>query len=143
MFLRRLSILLTLASAAAAQTSARRTFLQNTDVELLYGIDTIPSHQIGGTGVTIHGATAGTGTSFGYGYQLLRFSGASLWLQYSSTTAGANSLGAGAAGSVNAELSTFTLGGRLNVPLTSRLSVLGALGGGGGSFHYPAIVNGT
>lgn len=133
MHLRSALILLITASAAAAQPLGGH-FLQNSDVSLLFGLTTVPSHTLSNPAITVRGATTGTGVSFGYGYQLWRLAGATVWLQYSNTSAG-HSLGAGSAGSIDGGWGSYTLGGRISVPVTSRLVLFGMVGGGAGSFH--------
>jgi len=133
MHLRSALILLIAASAAAAQPFGGQ-FLQNSDVSLLFGLTTVPSHTLSNPAIAVRGATSGSVSNFGYGYQLGRLAGATVWLQYSNTSGGP-SLGAGTAGSIDGGWGAYTLGGRISLPVTSRLVLFGITGGGAGSFH--------
>lgn len=98
---------------------------------------------LGDSGVTVNGHTA-MGAAIGYGYQPTRMSAASLWLDFSIGTYVVGGItNANIPGSVNNDIMAYTAGARLMLPLQSRVSAHGLLGGGGGSFEYAVITDGA
>jgi hypothetical protein len=121
-----------LAGSAAAQ------IVQNSDISILAGGTAFGSHVVPGSNVTVDGGVA-LCTSFLYGYQLARASAASFWLEYAQSFKLGDTSGGSIAGGLNNEFTIYTLGGRVMIPVKPRVSLYGALGGGVGSFYYPAI----
>jgi len=109
--------------------------IQNSDFFFLFGPRSIPSQVVPGTNATVYGATL-LGDEVGYGYQVARRSAVSLWLEYVPAFAVHGLSTASIRGLVNNDFNAYTLGVRVMVPVQSRLSVYGAVGGGGGSFEY-------
>ncbi|SPF45302.1 exported hypothetical protein [Candidatus Sulfopaludibacter sp. SbA4] len=114
--------------------------IQNSDFFFLFGPRSIPSQVVPGTNATVYGATL-LGDSVGYGYQVARRSAASLWLEYVPAFAVHGISTASIPGSVDNSFNAFTLGVRIMIPVQSRISVYGALGGGGGWFHYAVVAS--
>lgn len=112
--------------------------VQNSDIFFLYGAAPISSRAISGSNVTINGQTART-SEIGYGYQIARFSAASLWLEVVAPATSFATSTSSVPGSVNDDLFAFTAGARVMVPLQSRISVYGVLAGGGGFLQSPVI----
>ncbi len=112
--------------------------VQNSDIFFLYGAAPVSSRVISGSNVTLNGDTART-TEIGYGYQIARFSAASLWLELVAPATSFATSTATIPGSVSDDLFAFTAGARVMVPLQSRISVYGVLAGGGGFLQSPVI----
>jgi hypothetical protein len=116
--------------------------VQNMDCYWLFGSQSVKSQTIPGTAVTLPGAT-GLTTNFGYGYQIVRKSAASLWVEAFFVIGGdAQSIAPGIAGTFNSGWSAFPSflpGFRFMVPLQSRISVYAAGGGGVSNFSVPQI----
>ncbi|MBZ5618153.1 MAG: hypothetical protein LAQ69_05360 [Acidobacteriia bacterium] len=113
--------------------------VQNMDIFFLFGPARVESQVIGGSGVTVYSST-GYSQSTGYGYQVMRKSAASLWVEFfpiTFTNPGKST--ASIAGSINYRMNTFAPGVRFMVPVQSRISVYGVLGGGAGFFNYATI----
>jgi len=118
--------------------------IQNMDISIMFGPSRVNSQTIPGTNVTLSGSH-GYASETSFGYQVLRRSTGSLWVEFmpfTSTSLG-KSTATGVAGTVDFGMETFTPGVRYMVPLTSRLSVYGALGGGFGFFNYAVVEPGT
>jgi len=115
--------------------------VQNSDIFFLYGAAPVSSRTISGSNVIINGETART-TEVGYGYQIARFSAASLWVELVAPATSFASSTASIPGSVSDDLFAFTAGARVMVPLQSRLSAYGVLAGGGGFLQSPVIPGG-
>jgi hypothetical protein len=115
--------------------------LQNMDISFLAGPASIIARPLAGSNVTLNGHTS-LATSIVYGYQMKRISAASLWLELSPITALFGLGTASIPGSVNDTFMTTTAGVRLVVPLQSRVSAYGVLGGGVGLFYYPSLLGG-
>ena len=113
--------------------------VQNMDISILAGGRSVQSRVVPGSNATVYG-TALAGQAIGYGYQVARTSAASLWLEYGSSLWFDGASTASLPGSVSNEMGLYTLGVRFMVPVQSRISAYGALGGGGGNFHYDVTV---
>lgn len=128
-----------IAQAARAQGS------QNVDFSFLAGATSVGSQTIGGSSDSVHASTPWC-LSDGFGYQVARTATTGLWLDFIGVTAcsGSNTANIphlpGSAGDNSVEF--YTAGIRFMFPVLSRLSLYGALGGGGGSFSYPIITPG-
>jgi hypothetical protein len=116
--------------------------VQNSDIFWLFGANSIPSQSVGGSAATLNGDT-GVTIGYGYGYQIVRKSAASLWVEFSPIFGGANPVGASIPGAVNLTWNAYPIGVRFMIPLQSRVSVYAAAGGGAGNFHVPQIVPGA
>jgi hypothetical protein len=116
-------------------SGARAQGVQNKDIFFLFGANSVNPETIPGSQVTVSGSTSYWNFSYGYGYQVLRKSAASLWVEYVPVFAGNNRVGTSTAGTVSQSWWASTVGVRFMVPLQSRVSIYGATGGGGGSFH--------
>src|SRR5438093_4103899 len=133
------AVLLPLIGVILLAHEASAQGLQNLDMSMLAGATSFGSREVAGSGVTVYGATAAC-SSFRYGYQVARVSAASLWIELGQGTfvIGGSSSGS-LPGIVNNGIFAFTAGLRLMIPVQSRISVYGALAGGGGNLTYPAI----
>ena len=115
--------------------------VQNSDIYFLAGPAVSGSMAIPGSNATVNKST-GVSVSTGYGYQVARASAASIWLDFAPTIAAGRITAASIPGSVNFDFTSYTAGLRFMIPLQSRTSVFGALGGGWGTFWYPVISGG-
>ena len=122
--------------------SALAQRIQNSDVFWLFGASTVKQQTIDGSGATVKGAT-GLAIEYGYGYQIVRQSAASLWIEFAPQFGGADSVHTSLPSVVNLSWSAYPLGLRFMVPLAARVSVYAAGGGGAGSFHAVQFVPGT
>jgi len=116
-------------------------FFQNSDIYFMAGPASNQSQVIGGTNVTVYGSKGYT-TNVGYGYQIMRQSAASLWVELSpgvNVTPTADT--ANIPGSISQQSTISTLGVRLMVPVQSRISFFGAVGGGVGDFSNPNLTS--
>jgi len=93
---------------------------------------------IGNSGVTLYGST-GYAWSWGFGRQLRRIGGATLWLDVPLTFLTPSHETATIPGSIRLNSMMVTPGARLMMPLSSRITAFAVAGGGGGFFAYPAI----
>jgi len=132
----RLLCLIVFASGAGAQG------VQNSDIFWLFGWSGVKAQSLGTSGVTL-GSSSGLTFNYGYGYQILRKSAASLWIEFSPFFSGSSSVSGSIPGSANLSWSAFAPGVRFMVPVQSRISVYGIAGGGVGEFHVPVILAGT
>jgi hypothetical protein len=100
------------------------------DIYWLFGGQSSKPQTVGGSPVTVTGA-AGLSLGVGYGYQIVRESAASLWIEVSSVfTGGTQGIVPGVSGTFNWGWSCWILPGiRVMVPVESRISVYGAGGG--------------
>jgi hypothetical protein len=126
-------------SGAWAQWLPR--LFQNSDIYLMAGPTSNQKQVIGGTNVTVYGSK-GYSTNVGYGYQIMRKSAASLWVELdpglnSTPTADTASI----PGSISQQSTISTLGVRLMIPVESRISFFGAVGGGVGDFENPNLTS--
>ena len=108
---------------------------QNSDIAVLSGPAFGTSHAISGSTDTVSGGT-GLTTSICFGYQVVRKSAASLWVEvlpgvYPSPEN--RSVNTGVHLSEDARM--YSAGMRLMIPLQSRVSLFTAAGGGLGNFH--------
>jgi hypothetical protein len=131
------------ARAQLAGAAAEVLGVQNFDIALLCGINRLSPQAIDGSNVTLYGATAVGCFSHVIGYQFARTRGVSLWIELAPEYFAGGSASGSIPGSVNRNMKAHTLGIRLMVPLHSRISAYGAVGGGGGTFYYPAILAGS
>jgi opacity protein-like surface antigen len=116
--------------------------VQNMDIYFLAGRAISSTMAIPGSNATVD-KSGGWADSTGYGYQVARTSVASVWLDIAPTFAVGRITKASIPGSVNNDFTSLTAGLRFMIPLQSRLSAYGTLGGGGGSFNYPAMGGGA
>lgn len=126
--------LMLVASLAQAQG------VQNMDIYWLFGVQSVKSQTIAGTSVTVPGSTGAT-LELGYGYQIVRKSAASLWVElFSMFGGGGHAVAPGIAGTFSSGWGAWVLPGlRFMVPLQSRVSLYAASGGGVGFFDTPTI----
>jgi hypothetical protein len=125
-------LLLMGAGAACAQP------VQNMDIFLLWGPSPTSDQRLPGAGVTVNG-TMRTASAPGYGYQIARKSAATFWLELVPMFANNGLTSASIPGVVNTDLYSFTLGGRVMVPVQSRISPYGVVAGGYGRFDHAVI----
>jgi len=124
-----------LASGAWAQR------IQNMDVFFLAGPSSARTQVIGGTNVTVYGSSGFSSTT-GYGYQFMRRSAVSLWLEllpFASVHPFAET--ASIPGSISLSSSFLVPSVRVMVPVQSRISFFGTLGAGLGSFNNPSLTS--
>jgi hypothetical protein len=132
---RRLLLPLIFALGASAQT------IQNMDIFFLAGPAFAKAQVIGGTNVTVYGSTGFSSTT-GYGYQFMRKSAVSLWVEFAPFAAvHPTAETATIPGSVSLTSTIFAPGIRVMAPLQSRISVFGVLGGGWGDFSVPSLTS--
>ena len=89
---------------------------------------------IGGSNVTVTGST-GFSDLIGFAFQVVRKSAVSLWVEPFPLVIDSPGGSAPIQGSASANGTIVTPSARLMVPLEPRISVFGAVGGGGGQFH--------
>jgi opacity protein-like surface antigen len=116
--------------------------VQNSDISFLYGPAVAGSSRIPGSDVTLQSAVGLTSATC-YGYQIARPRVGSLWIEASPVFVITGRANASIGGRARTQFSSYTLGLRLMVPVHTRLSVFGALGGGAGTFNYPVIEEGA
>jgi len=124
--MKRLSSLLLLSALFCGHAAAQ--FVQNQDVFLLAGVN-LPTTL---TPVLVSG-------NYGYGYQIVRSSAASLWVEMSFGFGGGAATIPGAGGKPKLLWNTYAPGLRFMVPLHQRVSIYAAGGGGAGNFREVAI----
>ncbi len=131
---RRLLLPLIFAFGASAQR------IQNIDSFFMAGPTFTGTHVIGGTGVTLYGRMGFSDTT-GFGYQIMRKSALSLWIEVPMCflfqlheTASVNS-------AFSPSSILITPGVRLMVPVHSRVSLFGVAGAGYGGFSYPTLTS--
>jgi hypothetical protein len=115
--------------------------IQNMDVFFLAGPSFARTQVIGGTNVTVYGSTGFCETT-GYGYQFMRRSAVSLWVEllpFASVNPSAET--ASIPGSISLNTSLFVPSVRVMVPVQSRISFFGTLGAGLGSFNNPTLTS--
>jgi len=139
-YLMRLLVVALWSSSAWAQWAQR---IQNFDMFISMGPTWSRPHAIAGTNVTLTGSS-GLSSQFNYGYQVARFSAASLLLDISLLFPG------GSAWKANVPVSASGRGGmaitsglRLMIPVNSRLSFYGVSNGGVGFFSSPVVTGGA
>lgn len=96
---------------------------------------------IGGSNATVYGST-GYSFTLGYGYRAIRKSAVSMWVEiaapsYARPAAETSTL----AGWIHQDSFMVVPSLRLAVPVRSRISVFGAIGGGIGAFDNPAVTS--
>jgi hypothetical protein len=115
--------------------------VQNMDIYFLGGPSFTRAQTIGGTNVTVYGST-GFSYTVGYGYQIMRKSAVSLWVELLPAVLAAPAAEtATIPGSISLTSTMFVPSVRIMAPLQSRISVFGALGGGYGSFSNPTLTS--
>jgi hypothetical protein len=112
--------------------------VQNMDIYFLAGPAISSSVAIPGSNATVNKSTR-FGDSTGYGYQVARTSDASIWIDFAPTFVLHGVTTASIPGSVNFDFMSYVAALRFMLPLQSRLSAYGTLGGGAGNFAYPAM----
>jgi opacity protein-like surface antigen len=115
--------------------------VQNMDIYFLAGPSFARTQVIGGSDVTLYHST-GYGTDVGYAYQVMRKSAASLWVEvlpfvFASPAAQTATI----PGSISLGDLMFVPAVRLMVPVQSRISVFGAVGGGYGFFNNATLTS--
>jgi hypothetical protein len=115
--------------------------IQNMDIFFLAGPSFAKAQVIGGTNVTVYGSTGYSSTT-GYGYQFMRKSAVSLWVEFA-PFAGIHPAAETATipGSVSLTSIIFAPGIRVMAPVQSRISVFGVLGAGWGDFSVPTLTS--
>lgn len=116
--------------------------VQNMDIFILLGASHVNSQTIGGSAVTLSSATD-ISLSYGYGYQILRKSAASLWVEFAPAFGGVDPVKGSIGGGANLSWDDFSFGIRFMVPVQSRISLYGVAGGGFGVFHEALIKGGA
>ena len=137
---RKSHLLLFLGLTILSQT-ARAQFVQNMDIYFLFGGSPAQSQTVGGQ-AALSGTTLLVQAT-GYGYQIVRKSAASLWVEFSPLFSSGKVTASGISGSTNLDWQAFTLGVRFMVPVQSRISLYGATGGGVGWFRELYIAGGS
>jgi hypothetical protein len=124
-------------SMVVATASAQR--IQNNDVFLGFGPAWTGSSTIGGTNVAL-AESSGFSYVTSYGYQVQRISaiGVLLDLTFATAEPGSQKANVPGSGAVDTSWNAATAGVRLMVPVNSRLSFYGVLGGGFGGFSAPS-----
>jgi len=122
-------------------SGARAQGVQNSDIFWLFGATSAAAQNVGS--VAIQSGGSSIALAYGYGYQIVRQSAASLWVEFAPAFGGSNAIAASIPGVVDLSWSVFPLGVRFMIPLASRVSVYAAVGGGIGDFHLPRVVPGT
>lgn len=135
-------ILLPYLAATLACSTCLAQDVQNMDLGFVAGPAGSASRVLRGSDVTLNGKTS-LGSAFVYGYQVRRMSAASLWIEVSPGTFVTRGLAtASIRGVVNDNLEAYTAAARVILPLQSRVSAYGVLGGGGGSFDRTVLFGG-
>jgi hypothetical protein len=115
--------------------------IQNVELYYLAGPSFTQTQTIGGTNVTVYGST-GYSLSIGVADQVLRKSALSLWVELFPVVIVAPAAEtATIRGSISLNSVIYAPAARLMVPIHSRISVFGALGGGYGSFSVPTLTS--
>jgi hypothetical protein len=127
--MKRLSSSLILFALFLGNAAAQR--VQNQDIFLL-----------GGVSVPTALSPPRFSLSDGYGYQIVRTSAASLWIEMCVSFGGGSGSVPGAAGKLYLSWSAFAPGLRFMVPVHERVSIYAASGGGAGPFRQ-VTVSGT
>ena len=122
--------------------AARAQGLQNTDIAVLFGTVWNTSNAIPGTNLTLASSSLFTAQD-DFGYQVVRASAASLWVDASVIWGTAGTLTANVPGSGSTKWTAGTAGVRFMVPVNSRLSFYAVTGAGGGNFRAVAVVGGS
>ena len=117
--------------------------VQNKDISFLAGVTAVGEHAVGGGAATVEGYIAPC-VSFRYGYQVARFSSASVWVEAAIGTFVLDSFAHGSLrGSTLNDIMAYTAGARIMAPVQRRVSVYGALGSGGGAFQHDGVSGGS
>ena len=104
--------------------------IQNMDIFFMAGPSFAKTQVIGGSDVTLYGST-GYATTVGYGYQVMRRSAVSLWVEIPFLGVNPSAETASIPGSVTLGTNIFLMPGvRVMAPIQSRVSIYGAAGGG-------------
>ena len=130
--------LLPLLLLAIVPVGARAQRFQNSDMYYVAGPVSANTQVIGGSNVTLYGST-GYAFMWGFGHQLKRIGGASLWLDVPLVFTDPSHQTATIPGSITLGAAMLVPGVRLMLPLQSRISVFGIAGGGGGFFTNPYL----
>lgn len=107
---------------------------QNNETSVLFGAAFGSTQVIGGSNVTVDGSP-GFSTAVGFAFQVMRKSAVSLWVEPFPVITAIPGGSANIPGSASANSELFVPSARLMVPVQSRISLFGALGGGVGYFH--------
>jgi hypothetical protein len=111
---------------------------QNSDLYYMAGPLFTRTEAIGNSGVTLYGST-GFAWTWGFGHQIKRVEGATLWLDIPMTFIVPSHETASIPGSISLSGLMLVPDARLMLPLSSRVSAFVDAGGGGGFFAYPVI----
>ena len=115
--------------------------IQNFEIYYLAGPSFAQTQTIGGTNVTVYGST-GYSLTIGVADQIMRKSTVSLWIEFVPVIiASPAAQTATIPGSISLNSVIYAPAARLMVPIHSRISVFGALGGGYGSFSEPSLTS--
>lgn len=114
---------------------------QNFDSYAIFGDAGSRSFLIHGTDIRVAGSPVYT-SEIGFGYQLIRLSATSLWLDVSMPTGFPNYLTASVPASGSNNWAAGAIGMRWMVPVYGRLSVYAVSAGGAGEFHALAVTEG-
>lgn len=111
---------------------------QNWDMYYEAGPVFAATQTIGGSDVTLY-SSAGYAWTWGFGWQFMRLSRASLWLDVPMTFTEPSHQTATIPGSITLVSTMLVPGVRVMLPLASRIAVFGVAGGGGGFFKTPCL----
>jgi hypothetical protein len=134
---KRCLLLLSMFFACGAQ--AQR--IQNSDIFFLAGPSFARTQVIGGTNITVYGST-GHSQNVGYGYQIMRKSAVSLWIEilpFVFATPSAET--ATIPGSITLTSTMYVPSARVMFPVHPRISLFGVLGAGYGDFNNPTLTS--
>lgn len=115
--------------------------VQNMDIFFLAGPSFTKTQTILGTNISVYGST-GYSQSVGYGYQVMRKSAVSLWLELLPSVFASPSAETGSIpGSITLTSTMFVPSARVMFPVQQRISLFGALGAGYGFFNNPNLTS--
>jgi hypothetical protein len=132
--------LLPLLALAFPPAAGWAQFVQNRDLSFLAGPSFTQNQLIGGTNITLYGST-GFNLMTGFGYQAVRKSAVSLWVDLNFVSASPAAETATIPGSTSLGETMTVLGVRLMVPVHSRITFFAAAGGGYGDFNTPDLTS--
>jgi opacity protein-like surface antigen len=115
--------------------------VQNSDIFFLAGPSFAKTQVIGGTNITLYGST-GYSQTVGYGYQIMRKSAVSLWVEilpFVFATPSAET--ATIHGSITLSSSILIPSARVMFPVQQRISLYGVVGAGYGDFNNPTLTS--
>jgi hypothetical protein len=116
--------------------------VQNSDIAAMFGPTSVKAQGVPGSNITTPGST-GLAASVDYGYQLVRRSAASLWLDIALPNTSPGKLGTSVPGSIDDTANFYVAGVRFMAPINPRVSIYGVTGVGLGAFHYAVVTGET